>query len=126
MDYHPDWLVASHRAAERANITYRQLDYWCRTGAVVPLVDAKGTGSQRLFGEDQIAMLKVMGVIASIVSRVGDIIARAWRCLDNDPSLLAREHLYVSPTGEVTAEPTGIGIVIPASAWELERELVSG
>src|SRR5262245_52615788 len=33
-----------------AGITYRQLDYWARTGLVVPSVrDASGSGTQRLY-----------------------------------------------------------------------------
>src|SRR5699024_5829520 len=34
-----------------AGITYRQLDYWARTGLVEPAVrNANGSGSQRLYG----------------------------------------------------------------------------
>ncbi|MFN2557104.1 MAG: MerR family transcriptional regulator [Nitriliruptorales bacterium] len=42
-------------------ITYRQLDYWARTGLVVPSVrDAKGSGSQRLYSFDDLVELRVM------------------------------------------------------------------
>src|SRR5512132_1761018 len=44
-----------------AGITYRQLDYWARTGLVVPSVrDATGSGSQRLYSFRDILVLKVV------------------------------------------------------------------
>lgn len=42
-------------------ITYRQLDYWARTGLVVPEIrGAKGSGSQRLYSFRDILILKVI------------------------------------------------------------------
>ncbi|MDO5501972.1 MAG: MerR family transcriptional regulator [Actinomycetia bacterium] len=48
-------------ACRAAGITYRQLDYWARTGLVEPSVrSAKGSGSQRLYGFRDILVLKVV------------------------------------------------------------------
>jgi len=48
-------------ACKAAGITYRQLDYWARTGLVEPSVrTAKGSGSQRLYGFRDILVLKVV------------------------------------------------------------------
>ena len=48
-------------ACSAAGITYRQLDYWARTGLVEPTVrSAAGSGSQRLYGFRDILMLKVV------------------------------------------------------------------
>lgn len=48
-------------AADVAGITYRQLDYWARTGLVVPSVrGASGSGSQRLYGFHDILVLKLV------------------------------------------------------------------
>jgi DNA-binding transcriptional MerR regulator len=42
-------------------ITYRQLDYWARTGLVRPSVkDAAGSGSQRLYSFQDLATLKIV------------------------------------------------------------------
>ncbi len=42
-------------------ITYRQLDYWARTGFMVPsLQRARGSGSQRLYSFDDLVQLKVI------------------------------------------------------------------
>jgi DNA-binding transcriptional MerR regulator len=48
-------------ACAAAGITYRQLDYWARTGLVEPTVrPAAGSGSQRLYGFRDILVLKVV------------------------------------------------------------------
>ncbi|HZA40415.1 MAG TPA: MerR family transcriptional regulator [Actinomycetota bacterium] len=42
-------------------ITYRQLDYWTRTGLVTPSVqEATGSGSQRLYSFNDLLQLKVI------------------------------------------------------------------
>src|SRR5687767_15709147 len=44
-----------------AGITYRQLDYWARTGLVVPSVrDASGSGTQRLYSFRDVLVLKIV------------------------------------------------------------------
>jgi DNA-binding transcriptional MerR regulator len=48
-------------ACAAAGITYRQLDYWARTGLVEPSVrPARGSGSQRLYGFRDILVLRVV------------------------------------------------------------------
>ncbi|WP_020524339.1 MerR family transcriptional regulator [Catelliglobosispora koreensis] len=42
-------------------ISYRQLDYWARTGLVVPSIrDASGSGTQRLYSFRDLVVLKVV------------------------------------------------------------------
>jgi len=48
-------------AARAAGITYRQLDYWARTGLVEPAVrGASGSGTHRLYGFRDILVLKIV------------------------------------------------------------------
>ena len=48
-------------ACSAAGITYRQLDYWARTGLVEPTVrGASGSGTQRLYSFRDILLLKVI------------------------------------------------------------------
>lgn len=48
-------------ATEAAGITYRQLDYWARTGLVEPTVrTAAGSGSKRLYSFRDILVLKLV------------------------------------------------------------------
>lgn len=48
-------------ACRAANITYRQLDYWARTGLVEPSIrPATGSGTQRLYSFRDVLVLKVV------------------------------------------------------------------
>ncbi|BDQ00161.1 MAG: hypothetical protein RL450_277 [Actinomycetota bacterium] len=48
-------------AAAAAGISYRQLDYWDRTGLVIPSIQtATGSGSQRLYSFRDILVLKLV------------------------------------------------------------------
>ncbi len=48
-------------ACAAAGITYRQLDYWARTGLLVPSIrSATGSGSQRLYSFRDILVLRVI------------------------------------------------------------------
>ena len=48
-------------ACVAAGISYRQLDYWARTGLVEPSIrGAAGSGSQRLYGFRDILVLKIV------------------------------------------------------------------
>ena len=48
-------------ACVAAGISYRQLDYWARTGLVEPTIrSASGSGSQRLYGFQDILVLKIV------------------------------------------------------------------
>jgi len=48
-------------ACSAAGITYRQLDYWARTGLVEPSIRAgHGSGSQRLYGFRDVVVLKIV------------------------------------------------------------------
>jgi len=60
-ELHDDLGFRGPVACAAAGITYRQLDYWARTGLVEPSVRAAvGSGSQRLYGFRDILVLKVV------------------------------------------------------------------
>jgi DNA-binding transcriptional MerR regulator len=60
----PEDLEIGYRGAtacSAAGITYRQLDYWARTGLVEPGIrTASGSGTQRLYGFRDILVLKIV------------------------------------------------------------------
>ena len=63
LDPVPDELIGYRgpTACHASGITYRQLDYWARTGLVVPSVrSAAGSGTQRLYSFKDILVLKVV------------------------------------------------------------------
>ena len=52
---------STRRAAKIAGITYRQIDYWARTGLLRPsLVKATGSGSRRVYTYGDVLELKVI------------------------------------------------------------------
>src|SRR3954463_4439875 len=62
-DSAPDELVGYRgpAACQIAGITYRQLDYWARTGLVAPRIrSAAGSGSQRLYSFKDVLVLRVV------------------------------------------------------------------
>lgn len=49
-----------------AGITYRQLDYWCRTGLLRPEQPARGSGSQRGFSLREARIAWTLGQLSSL------------------------------------------------------------
>ncbi len=57
----PDVGYRGPIACSAAGITYRQLDYWARTGLIQPSIrTAQGSGSQRLYSFCDVLVLKVI------------------------------------------------------------------
>lgn len=54
-------LLTSRQLAERAGVTYRQVDYWCREGYIVPAIESDGSGTRRLWGREHVPQVKAMG-----------------------------------------------------------------
>lgn len=54
------WVSATEVQA-RANISYRQLDYWCSTGYLVPDRSNPGSGRGRSFSADEAEVACLMG-----------------------------------------------------------------
>ena len=69
-------------ACSAAGITYRQLDYWARTGLVEPSIrTAHGSGSQRLYSFRDILVLKVVKrLLDTGVSLAATSAARSSTC----------------------------------------------
>jgi DNA-binding transcriptional MerR regulator len=86
------------------SVTYRQLDYWARTGLVTPSIrSAQGSGSKREYSYGDLLEVKV---IKSLLSS-GVALARARQaveCLRNSLGAnLASSSLVLSDAGSVLA-----------------------
>lgn len=89
-------------------ITYRQLDYWARTGLLTPtLAAARGSGSKRRYDYTDVLELKVIKKLLD----AGVSLQRARRAVDClRESLgqdLATTNLVLTPTGSVLAKSDG-------------------
>lgn len=61
-------LIGSHELAERTGATYRQIDYWRRTGRIVPVIDAQGCGSKVIFDEAIVPRVRAMAALSHFVA----------------------------------------------------------
>lgn len=91
-------------------ITYRQLDYWARTGLLRPSVaDARGSGSQRLYSYSDLVELKVIKQLLDAGLKLQQA-RRAIDCLRQSGEDLASASLVLAGEGSVLAR-TGDEIV---------------
>ena len=89
-------------------VTYRQLDYWARTGLVIPsITPAMGSGSKRKYA--YLDVLEVKVIKSLLTSGVSLARARqAVECLRNSLGAdLASSSLVMSDTGSVLAHSDG-------------------
>ena len=89
-------------------ITYRQLDYWARTGLLRPSVaDARGSGTQRLYSYHDVLELKVVKQLID----AGVSLQRARKaidCLRDDLGAdVASASLVLAGSGSVLAHSDG-------------------
>ena len=89
-------------------ITYRQLDYWARTGLLRPsITDARGSGTQRLYSYHDVLDLKVIKRLldAGVSLRQA---RRAVECLRDDLGAdLATANLVLAGSDAVLAHTEG-------------------
>ncbi len=89
-------------------ITYRQLDYWARTGLLRPsITDARGSGTQRCYSYHDVLDLKVIKRLldAGVSLRQA---RRAVECLREDLGAdLARANLVLAGSDAVLAHSEG-------------------
>ena len=89
-------------------ITYRQLDYWARTGLLQPSVaSAKGSGSRRVYSYSDVLELKVIKQLLDAGVSLQSA-RRAVECLREDlGSDLASANLVLTGTSSVLARSNG-------------------
>lgn len=93
-------------------ISYRQLDYWARTGLITPSVqEASGSGSQRLYSFSDVVQLKV-------VKRLLDA-GMSLKKIRKAMEILSVELASESPLTDVTLLSDGITIYAAHSASEV-------
>lgn len=99
---------SAREAADIAEITYRQLDYWARTDLIRPsLSDAKGSGSRRRYSASDIAMLCFIRQMLNSGIRL-DTVRLAIEMMGDDG--LRDGTVVVVRDGEVTIFDPNVGI----------------
>ncbi len=89
------------RVCKIVGITYRQLDYWARTGLLRPsLADAKGSGTQRLYSYRDVLELKVIKRLLDAGVNLQHT-RRAIECVRESGGDLATANLVIGAEGTV-------------------------
>lgn len=125
-------------AARAAGITYRQLDYWARTGLVEPTVrSATGSGSQRLYGFRDILVLKLVkrlldtGIsLQQIRTAVAQLAAAGVTDLSNTTLMSDGQSVYLCTSHDEVIDLMNrgqgvFGIAVGKVLREVESDLVS-
>ncbi len=108
-------MIDGYRAPQvcaLVGISYRQLDYWARTGLITPSVqEASGSGSQRLYSFSDVVQLKV-------VKRLLDA-GMSLKKIRKAMEILSVELASESPLTDVTLLSDGLTIYAAHSASEV-------
>ena len=104
----PDVGFRGPQVCDIVGITYRQLDYWARTGLLRPsLADAKGSGTKRVYSYRDVLELKVIKKLLDAGVSLQSA-RRAVDCLrDNLGADLAAANLVLTGTHSVLATSNG-------------------
>lgn len=81
-------MYSTHEVAVLSGLTFRQLDYWARLGVIWPEVEARGSGSQRCWSEQQAEWLMKIGDAYRLAERRGlalcpPAIGHIWQAMVN-------------------------------------------
>ncbi len=105
------------QACKIVDITYRQLDYWTRTGLVVPSIQAAhGSGTQRLYSFNDLLQLKVIRSLTD----AGASLQKVRQAID-----YVRDHLE-DDWSKVTIVTDGAGVYACTSDAEVVDLLRKG
>ena len=84
-------------------VSYRQLDYWCRTGIIEPVVEARGSGCHRRFSPEQVRVVALVAQLSALGAE-GPALQRAAR----EASMLSEQWwegpVIVSAHGDLSGE----------------------
>ena len=103
-----DFGFSASTVCRLTGVTYRQLDYWARTGLVTPTIAvARGSGSKRRYGYADILEVKVIKRLLDAgvsLARARQAVECLRRALGAD---LAAASLVLSDAGSVLAHDDG-------------------
>lgn len=109
-------------------VTYRQLDYWCRTGVLEPLVPARGSGCPRRFATPQVQVVRLVATLSSLGAEQ-PALARAAQQAESLAEHWWRVPVVVSADGDLSGEASlkagGYLVDLAAMAEAYDGELLS-
>ncbi len=116
-------------------ISYRQLDYWARTGLVTPSIrDAEGSGTQRLYSFQDIVQLRVIkslidtGVSLQKIRKASEVLRDLGEPASGTTLVSDGERVYAEESPDVLldllAKGQGVFAIAVDKVWiDLEKSL---
>jgi hypothetical protein len=102
----PDGLefFTAYETADRAGISYRQLDYWTREDVLWPRLRAQGSGSHRVFDAREVRVAQAVGELRELgaSTQVCRVAAMHLRWMDEFSG-----RVFVARDGRMYREPVG-------------------
>jgi hypothetical protein len=97
-------MLSATEVCQRTGASYRQVDYWCRSGVIEPWVGATGNGSRRVFSEYQVRVVRLIADLAALGAQA-PVLRRAAVCAARiiDWTGIA----FVDEDGNITYDPPG-------------------
>jgi DNA-binding transcriptional MerR regulator len=132
-------MFSSSRTCEIVGITYRQLDYWARTGLFVPTEQASGSGSRRQYSFSDLIHLRVVkkmldsGMKLQEVKRATDYLSRQGESLTNADLIMTQDQVFLHDTSHpetlIDLAKTGQGVftvvALSQAIEEVSSEIIS-
>ena len=101
----PEAGYSGTKAAKIVGISYRQLDYWARTGLVRPsLADAKGSGSRREYSYRDLLELRVIKSLLDAGIKLESVRVAFEYLREHVDTDIAAAHLVISGSDVVLCE----------------------
>lgn len=109
-------LWTTPEVARLVGASYRQVDYWCRTGVLSPLNNGRGSGGGRvrLWTLDEIAVAAVVADLSALGAT-----NEVWSCVAahlSVPAVLWPDRILVERTGRIPDRPEGTGWLLDLAA----------
>ena len=102
-------LITSREAMRICDVSYRQIDYWSRTGLISPEGAGEGSGSRRGFTFEQLIQLRIIRAMLDAGIRLDAIRAIFDRIREDLPSDMSRANLVID--GDQVAVMSGDQII---------------
>jgi len=102
-------MFSSSKTCEIAGISYRQLDYWARTGLFTPTEQASGSGSRRQYSFNDLVHLRVIkkmldsGMKLQEVKRATDYLAQEDKSIANADLIMTNDSVFLQDANEPEA-----------------------
>lgn len=98
-------MTSAHELSRTTEASYRQLDYWTRKGIIRPDQEARGSGSQRGFGETEARIVKLVAALRVLynmrLEMLGEVAGQARRWTDEE----WHGPIFIDRAGHVTRWP---------------------